>query len=121
MSFADKFRKFIVDKYTDEYDDFDADGSGACIQTVVEYLDDWYDGMSCNIDRRWIDVNELMSATINEDEYELYEYDEETDTFDEVEWDDDVVVTRWTYDKYHTKISKWVCNKNLFVAKYYKL
>jgi hypothetical protein len=109
------FNDFIVQKYQDEYNDFDNDKVHKF--TLAEYLEDWYSGhMMCNVNRRFIDIGELMYVSIHEDNYDLYQYDEDTKTFKEVPFDKDmawVFVNRYVHDT-----SEFCDCNNVFVVKY---
>jgi hypothetical protein len=117
---SNKFWDYIVDKYANEYDDFDADDGGLYIHTVEEYLDSWYDNIRCNVDKKYIDVSEVMVASIIEGKWELYEYDADNDSFDEVDWDDSMAGYKTICNNKGKYITTFTQNKILFVAKYYQ-
>jgi hypothetical protein len=113
------FKEFITKKYKSEqntdYDPEHYDEDYIHYYTVAEYLEDWYCNMSSNICRRWINIDELMYSSIVEDDYELYQYDEDTQTFKEVEWDSEMA---WVKMDYPTMKEKFSDCQNVFVAKY---
>jgi len=69
----DDFKSYII-KINLE-DDNDEIIEDECIfEDVLTYVNDYYDNMSMNIDKRFFDVNEFIRVLVFDDGYDLYCY-----------------------------------------------
>jgi hypothetical protein len=111
------FREFIVAKYKEECVEFDEDS--VYIRTVNDFVEEWYsECMSCNIDRRFVNINELMLTSIEDDGYELYQYDRRDKKFINTEWDGDMAGWSYTHNKCGERVTEFFDCGEVFVAKY---
>lgn len=91
------------------------------IHSVESYLEDWYESMNCNIDRRWININELMTASIEEDKYELFLYHSASKTFEYLpEWDEWYAGYSWTYNNSGERVSRFHDCGGVYIANFYR-